>query len=641
MSLKPNDLTDQINDAERLRFGAFEADFERRELRRSGVLVKLPEQPFSVLELLVRRAGRVVTREEIRQAVWGSDTFVDYEQGINVAVGQIRSALDDKANAPRFIETVPRRGYRFVASVEVLEEDSDSEGPKGIPRDRRLPRPAHVAAGVVGLALLFGLSLWLWGNRSESPVAGGPAPENLRLMVLPFEDWTAEGDAPYLGDGLTEELITELSRRYGHQMGIIARTTTMRYRGAPRSVSELARELRVTHVVEGSVRQEGNHLRVTAQLIRASDEEHLWAGNYDRSLGNLLALQSEVAGRIAQALELQLLSRETPASSPATARAEAVDAYLRAREILRPPSRTSSLDNAETLLRRALEADPGFTPAWVELAQLHRSRLPVRDHVPQAKEALDRALALDDSSPPAHNALANVRFYYDWDFDAARKEWQRALEENPAYAEAHHSYAAWFSVQGRHQEALDQVERALELDPLSPAVASDVGWYSYFAGRPEEAVERSLETLERIDPRFFWSERLVLLAAHSVGRADEAARLARREILESGYDGRLPDDPESLLELYWRRRLEIETPEVAAGRLSPTFLATTYMMLDRPEEALDALEEAYRQRSGWILPFLGVHPLFDPLHDDPRFQDLLDRIGLPPSPPGSGPSPGR
>lgn len=636
MSLKTNDLPEHLKDVERVRFGAFEADFERRELRRSGVRIKLPEQPFSVLELLVRRAGRVVTREEIREEVWGSDTFVDYEQGINVAVGQIRSALDDKASSPRFVETVPRKGYRFVAPVEVLGDEAEIP-----PGKRFLPRISTIAAGLSVLALLVAWGAWLWSDRSEAALDAVPEPKDLRVLVLPFEDWTAEDEAPYLGDGLTEELITELSRRYGHQMGVIARTTTMRYRGATRSVSELARELRITHVVEGSVRQAGDRLRVTAQLIRAADEEHLWAGTYDRDLGDVLALQSEVAGRIAQALELQLLTRETPAPSSATARAEAVEAYLRAREILRPPASGRSLADGEALLRQALETDPGFTPAWVQLAQLHRSRLPVREHVPQAKAALERALALDDASPTAHNALAHVRFYYDWDFDQARKEWQRALQENPAYAEAHHGYAAWFSVHGRHAEALAEVERALELDPLSPAVASDVGWYSYFARRPEEAVERSLETLERIDPRFFWSERLVLLAARSVGREDEAVRLARREILESGYDGRLPSDPEVLLDTYWRHRLEMEREQVAAGRLSPAFLATTYMMLDRPEDALDALEEAYRRRSGWILPFLGVHPLFEPLRDDPRFQDLLERIGVPTPPPATGPRPGR
>lgn len=626
MPLKNKDLRPPLNEAQRVRFGAFEADFEREELLRNGVAVKLPAQPFSILELLVRRAGRVVTREEIREAVWGSDTYVDYEQGINVAVGQIRTALDDKASSPRFVETVPRKGYRFTAPVEIVGESTDLAATS--PHRRRT---ALVVGLLAALALLAVVTIRVWnhtGTAVETPAPTDAVSQELRVLVLPFEEWTAERDVPYLGDGLTEELITELSRRYGHQMGVIARTTSMRYRDADRSARELGEELRVSHVVEGSVRREDDRLRVTAQLIRTADEEHVWAGTYDRTLGDVLALQSELAERIAQALELQLLPTGD-APRTAASREDAVYAYLQAKELRQRSESYQDLYDAEEILDRALELDPGLTPAWIEMAELQRSLTPPREHAPRAREALDRALALDDGSPLAHHVLANLHFYYDWDFDGARREWERALEENPAFAEAHHAYAAWFSIHGRHAEALRQVEQALALDPFSPGVASDVGWYSYFADRPEEAVERSFDTLERVSPRFFWSERLILLTAQSVGRVDEAARLARQRILDHGYDGPLPEDPEELMDFYWRRRLEIETREVAAGRLSPTFLATTYMMLDRPEDALDALEEAYRRRTGWILPFLGVHPLFDPLRDDPRFQDLLRRIGVP------------
>jgi len=519
-----------------LRFGAFELDLRDEELRRGGVQVRLQAQPFKVLALLAQRPGELVRREEIQEHVWGSGTHVDFEQGINVCIGQIRQALGDQAQAPRFLETVRRKGYRFVAPVErVLDHvpgevsGEVSDGPRetvpsapaspAVPAtsssgawpsptedpgaSRRGPRswpPAWWVAGAVGLlvtvAAVTGLLVWGEGRPSaggSDPATGssaasaaGPVAGSVpRLLVLPFEHYGSEQEGGHLADGLTEEVITELVRGYGARLGVIARTTAMRYRGTSKSVAEIAAELGVDWVVEGSVRRDGDRVRVTAQLVGA-DDLHRWANEYDRELRRErladLELQATVSETIARAVALNLglegggeATREAPGTSASPTVPEAHQAYLEGLGLL-PPGAGADPSRALAAFRRTVELDPGFAAGWLGVAAALGSSPQPRDRkIEERRVALERALALDESLPDAHRRLALLRFYYDWDLAGARASWERALELAPHFAEAHHDLAAYWSVTGRHDQALASVDRALALDPGSPGVTSDVG----------------------------------------------------------------------------------------------------------------------------------------------------------------------
>lgn len=619
-----------------LRFGAFELDATREELRKRGVAVKLQAQPLKVLELLAARSGELVSRRQIQEHVWGAETFVDFEQGINVCIRQIRQALGDSAGSPRFVETVPRRGYRFLAPVE----QPPAVVPPPAPRRRR---PWILAAAATALAAgALVVSAWMLATEPQGAGATGGS----LLLVLPFENYSAEASADYLSDGLTEELITEISRRYGGRLGVIARTSTMKYKETSQSIAEIAAELGVDYVLEGSVRRQGDRVRVTAQLIRAAGETHIWAGNYDRDFADVLALETEVSEKIGQALALKL--RLLPTGQPPTTAvtpAAAHEAYLKGhfelnRQALTIPASRDLLESAQSHLERALRIDPGFAPAYLDLATVYRSLPGSHEGARRARESLERALALDDLLAPAHLQMAKLRFYYDWDLEGARQSFERALEIDPGFAQAYHDFAAYFSVTGRHRQAVASVEQALRLDPLSPAVASDVGWYFYFGRRYSEAVEHCRRTLE-MAPGYHWAEECLLLAATAGGDLDTAVEQARRDMQKVAASdaalARLDEaDAGKALDAYWRWRLARLQATAERGRVPAVMFADVHMALGDGDAAIDSLELAVEERAGWTLPFLPVHPLFDPLRSDPRFVAVLERIasGAPAQDPG-------
>jgi TolB-like protein/DNA-binding winged helix-turn-helix (wHTH) protein/Tfp pilus assembly protein PilF len=620
-----------------LHFGPFELDQRSGELRREGERLKLQGQPIELLALLASRSGEVVTREEIRDRVWGSGTFVDFDQGINACVRQIRAALGDSHETPRFIQTLPRRGYRFLAPVR-------SSPPAEEPASTlRRPLPASVlAAGVAtprraapgrlfvvaAAGLVLAMTLTLVGWNGPLP-AGAPAARPV-LAVLPYANLSGDSSQDYLADGLTEELIAQISRRYGRRLGVIARTTSMSYRGSTLSAREIAARVKADYVLEGSLRREGDRVRVTSQLVRASDEVHIWSASHDRVTGEFLPLQIDLSRQIAGALALQILPegvREAAAAAPG-----AYDAYLRARGHLRPPSPKPR--EALRELERAVALDPGFARAWIALARVRRQASngdaeALRD----AREAARKALMLDDALPEAHAFLADVAFYHDWDVEAARREWERALELDPGSAELRHALAAYWSATGRHDEALRLMAESERLDPLAPAVVSDVGWYAYFARRYDAAIEGSRRTLEHA-PSYYWARRCILLAAISKGDARAAVAAGRAE-MESRQAS--PEqvaalgapDPREALTAYWRWDLTATQAALAKGTVTHAELAIAHLGVGDREAALEALDDAVTERRGWILPFLNVDPYFDPLRDDPRFAAILERIGIP------------
>ena len=647
-----------------LRFANFELDVERAELRKSGVMIKLQAQPIKILALLADRSGELISRQEIQNRVWGSETFVDFEQGINTCIRQIRLVLGDNANTPRFVETVPRRGYRFLAPVERSAEAAGvAEGPPGATPSRpaeRSPGPARrpwlLSGGVAALAaavVVGAMAVQRDGSRAALQVAAAAkAPAALTqpersaarseaaaspmLAVLPFHNYSAEPAEDYLADGMTEELITELARRYGGRLGVIARTSVMRFKHSEQGIDAIAAELGAQFVLEGSIRQAGERIRVTAQLIRAADQDHLWAGSYDRELADILELQAEVSSKIGQALALTLqLVPQAESGEVAATHPQAYDAYLKGRyylnHLLDPGNEPlQSLSSARSYLERATRLDPGFAPAHVELGRAYRLTPPHRENVPKARDAFTRALALDDALAAAHLQLALLRFYYDLDLEGARRGFERALELNPGFAEAHHDFAAYFSVTGRHDEAVASVGRALRLDPLSPSVTSDVGWYYYFARRFEEAITHSRRTLS-IEPGYVWAEECVLLASIASGDLAAAAAYARDDMrgvdaTEGDLAALRRDDPRDALQAYWRWRLAWHQRAAEKHFVPATEFAICHMALGDTEKALAALEQAYVERVGWIRPFLPVHPFFAPLRSEDRFMALLEKI---------------
>ncbi|MBI3451199.1 MAG: winged helix-turn-helix domain-containing protein [Acidobacteria bacterium] len=613
-----------------LRFGSFELDVRSGELRREGSVVRLQGQPIELLSLLAERAGEVVTREEIQRRVWKNGTFVDFEQGINACVRQIRAAIGDPFEAPRFIQTLPRRGYRFIAPVARVGPPPSAAvaAPVAASRPQRPRLAGSIAAGLLLVATVAAIG-WSRASRVAAASPGG-APV---VIVLPYRNLSGDPSQGFVCDGLTEELITQLSRRYGRELGVIARTTTMTYRDSTKSAREIAAEVGAGYVLEGSVRAERDRVRITSQLIRAVDEVHLWAGNHDRRLGDTLALESEVSAQIARALALRILPDGAQASAATTP--AAYRDYLRGRAALAdvPAPR---IDEARSAFESAVAEDPGFAPAWTSLARARWMQgAPESAAEASARDALRRALALDDSLSDAHAALAEIRFYHDWDFEGARAEWERALELNPGSAELRHDFAAYWGARGRHDEALRLVGEALRLDPLAPDVLSDVGWYSYFARRYDDAVRLSRETLART-PDFFWAQRCLALSAMLKGDLAAAVPALRAEMLGrgappgsvAGLDGA---DPTAAVRAYWTWDLDRRVARRGKPGASPADEAVARLALGDREGAITALEAAVGMRAGWILPFLGVDPFFDPLRSEPRFERVLDRIGIGPA----------
>jgi TolB-like protein/DNA-binding winged helix-turn-helix (wHTH) protein/Flp pilus assembly protein TadD len=590
----------------RFRFGVYELDTRRGELRRSGVLVRLQAKPLRLLGLLVSRANQTVSREDIRQHVWPSDVHVEFDQGINACIKQIRAAFQDSADVPRVVQTVQRGGYCFLLPVEPLVEPGPSPRPSK-PWGRRA---VWAVAGVVTLVLLGAV---LQSHRSQ-PV----------LAVLPFSVFGGEKEDAFFRDSLADEVITQLGRRYGARLAVIARTSVMKYQDTTKGIGTIGKELGADFVLEGSVRRVGARVRINAQLIRVADESHVWASAFQRESGDLLKLQVELGETIADGLALKLMPNAGAMAGATTP--EAYERYLAGRHMLsvgRP-------GKARQALESVVASDPGFAPAWAALARAYTALGPDADTRQRARDAITRALALDDQLPEAHDLLAIIRFYQDYDLEGARQAFERAIEQNPGYAQAHEDFAAYFSVLGRHDEAIAEVQQARRLDPLSSMVNSDVGWYYYFARRYDEAVEHSKRTLA-LDPKFFWANLCIQLSYLQRPDWQGAVPFARQEMIDAGASKGLLDalkspDRKTALGAYWRWRFDSLVEQRRREPVDPSVFAQLHMALGEPDKAMAELEEAFDTRAGWILPFLKVDPVFDPLRADPNFRDLTARI---------------
>lgn len=634
-----------------IRFGEFELELKSCELRKDGTAVKLQPQPLKVLALLVANAGRLVTREEIQRAVWNGETFVDFEHGLNFCIKQIRAALGDNAQAPIYIETLPRRGYRFIAHIEKTErseepchntepasriatleaapsiKDAKPEAQSGF-----VPERKAIGWQIAALALIPALVIsayFVWRRLAPSAV---PAKAKVMLAVMPFENLSSDPEQDYFSDGMTEEMIAQLGSLQPARLGVIARTSAMTYKRGAKDIRQIASELNVDYVLEGSVRREGDRLRITAQLIQTSDQTHLWSESYERNGQNALAVQSEVARSIARALALELLTVEQAETNASATSVEAHDAYLKGRYLWNK-GKSDAIEQSIARFEQAVEIAPDYALAHAGLSDsyimlgMYYSLLPVEAYA-KAKSAAARALELDDTLAEAHTSLGTIRFRFDWDWPEAEREFKRALELNPSYSRAHHDYAWFLVAMQRFDEAIAEIKRAQELDPLSPLANSDVGWVYLRARRYDDAIKQIQRTLE-LEPDFGSAQACLERAYRMKGMYREALDVARKE-MGAGNEELAAlnlEDPIKGMRSIERLRLNARVEAAKTRNISPYSVAALYAELDEKDASFDWLERAFRERDS-DMASLKVDPAFDSLHSDARFFNLLGRIGF-------------
>jgi TolB-like protein/DNA-binding winged helix-turn-helix (wHTH) protein/Tfp pilus assembly protein PilF len=611
-----------------IRFGPFELDVAAGELRKSGILIKLQPQPFRVLLLLAERAGTVLTREEIQQHLWSESTFVDFEHGINFSINQIRGALVDDAEKPRYIETLPRRGYRFIATVECLPEIAE---PK--PNVKAAGDPAWRSALVAGLlAILLAGSYFGWRRiRPPTPTPIG----RIMLAVLPFQNLTGNPDQEYLTDGLTEEMITQFGRLQPERLGVIARTSVMGYKHGDERMDQIGRELGVQYILEGSVRRDGNRMRITAQLIQVKDQSHLWAREYEHGLKDLFALQDDVTAGVAQEIQSRLaLEPRNRAGRYHPVTPEAYNAYLLGRYSLN--GRTAEgLHKAEKYFQVAIAADPNYALAYTGLAESYLLMAANGSSLQavslQARTAANKALTIDPTLGEPHAILGLIAQNHDWNWEESEREFKLAMALDPNDATPHHWYAGGLVVRGRFEECFREIAIARQLDPLSLTIRVAEAEWLYLARQYDNAIDKLDRTLE-IEPNFALAHLDRGLSYEQKGKWREALddlETARRlddtplnaAILGEAYalSGDKSRAGQILGELQDRAKRE---------DVSALYPAIIYAGLGEKDAAFSGLEGAFEERATYLLG-LKTAALYDPLRSDPRFDDLLKRMRLP------------
>jgi len=630
------------------RFGPFDINLHSGELRKNGMRLRLSGQPFQVLAVLVERPGEVVTREELHSKLWPVDTFVDFDHGLNNAVARIREVLDDSSDTPRYVETIPRRGYRFIApladvrSATVPAPAAESK----ISPTHEITRPRALASSVlpgqkrfasIGLrALLGGAAVLAFFTVVLVQYRGGAKGRKQiaikSLAVLPLKNLSGDPTQEYLADGMTEALIGRLSGI--HDLRVISRTSAMHFKDTQLAVPEIARTLGVDAIVEGSVIREGGRIRVHAQLIRAATDEHFWSETYDRELPDVLTLQSEVAESIARKVEVTITGEEHARLTAArSVSPEVYESYLKGR--FAKSNNRAEIEESIAHFEEAIRKDATFAPAYVGLADAYDNLglvfigVPPGEVRPKVISAARKALELDPELAEAHVLLADV-YQKQWQWSDAEAEYKQALELKPNEAAAHLGFASWLLCQGRTEEALAWARRARELDPVG-TTGTGIGGILFYARRYDEAIRelRSALAIRPDDALALWYVGFALIAKgqpeQAIPALEKAVSISDRSpgvigVLVRAYAqaGRRPDALRLLAELKRRRQ---------AGYIPAAAFVNAYLGLGEHDEAFAWLEPAYKEQSN-ILQFLKVHPYFDPLRDDPRFKDLLHRVGL-------------
>lgn len=655
----------QTNGKEFIRFGPFELRLRSGELCRDGAMIKLPPQPFKVLVFLVEQAGEMVTREEIQQEIWGESTFVDFDKGLNFCIKQIREALGDNAQSPRYIETLPRRGYRFIAQVEdnttrasiittssengeaiSIESYNSDTGTQSEPEAHetvessvssnsnpfRLTR--RLAAVIAFLALLSVSSYIVWirfASHTNPPV------EKIMLAVLPFENLNQDSAQDYFSDGLTEEMIAQLGRLRPQRLGVIARTTALTYKKTDKDIRQIGRELSVSFVLEGSVRREADRVRITAQLIQVSDQTHLWADTFERSERDLISIQSEVASRVARALALELLpAQESNPISNRTTQPEVYEAYLKGRYLIIKDT-LEDFERSIPFFEQAIERDPAFAPAYVGATQSRVfiatwRNLPAAEMLPKAKADALKAVELDPNSAEAYAALASVNFWLEWNWAETERNIKRSLELNPSDPHSHLLYANYLLTRGQLEAGIAEVRQALELDPVSLLTNGLSAFFYLRARQYDDAITQCGKMLD-IEPRSPSAHYCLRMAYIFKGMYREALDVVRKEMALDGakqevIDSMTAGDPKEAITRLQRSGLEYMKEAMAKGsRISASSLAWSYASLGEKAEAFEWLEKSIAAREPMAVYFY-VHPSYDSLRSDARFAALAQNAGL-------------
>jgi TolB-like protein/Tfp pilus assembly protein PilF len=558
-----------------VRFGLFESDFAGRELLKSGSRVKLPEQQFQLLAALLERPGEVVTRDQLRRRIWPADTFVDFERGLNKAVNRLRKVLGESSEHPKFIETVPRRGYRFIAKV----------------------------AQKIG-----------------------------SLAVLPLENLSGNPNQEHWADGLTDELITHIAKIAG--LRVISRNSALQFKRTSKTLAQIARELGVDAVVVGSIVVSDRRIRITTQLIDPFRDQHLWADSYERELGDIVSLQDQIAQAISRRVRARLTTAEDGSSmGNDRVNPEAYEAYLKGRYFL---TKGTGVERSLECFSKAIAVEPDYAAPYAGLADCYvllgvlYLRQPC-EVFPKAKEFAEQALVRDDGIAEAHKSLAVVRNLYEWDWEGSEEEFRRALELNPCLSAAHQGYSIMLSCLRRYEQAIEEALRAREIDPLSVGMNALVGFIYMRARRYDQAIEACRQAIE-LDPNNPFGHWLLARSLDAADRTTEAlaeseiaARLAGNRSPYSGHlgyaltrAGDLAGASKIVEDLRERQKTEY---------VSPCEFVNIYTALGKTDLAFEWLEKAYQERTSRLVGELWDRP-FDALRPDPRFQDLIRRIGL-------------
>src|ERR1700678_1943046 len=635
-----------------LRFGTYEVSFQSGEGRKAGLKIRVQQQPMKLLEMLLQRPGEVVTREELCRRVWPNENFGDFDMALNIAIGKLRSSLGDSAENPRFIETLPKRGYRFIADVSVVDgeprpkrpgsgsgdlaeaESADKHEAKhesatsAVPSRHQLwPARRIIVAGAVVLILPI-LAIWLFRSPERAPMG-------IRsLAVLPLENLSGDAAQSYFADGMTDELITDLAQISA--LRVISRTSVMAYKGARKPLPQIARELNVDAVVEGTVLRSGDRVRITAQLIEASTDKHVWSQSYEGELRDTLAVQNRVASAIADQIRINLTPQEQAALKNAkVVNPEAYESYLKGRYFWNKRT-ADGLKVALAYFKQAIEEDPKYAQAYSGLADTYAllgdwqyAVMTPKEAFPEAKAAAIKSLELDSTLGEAHNSLAFVLDGFDWDFDSAGREFQRAIELNPGYATAHHWYAWHLSLLGRYDEALAEMRKAEHLDPLSLIINADLAELLVLAHSDEESIQQSRKTIE-MDPNFALAHNQLAQAYLQKHMYDEAVAELKTAVQVSGGG---PAFIANLARAYvasGKRSEAVKLLDHLKKRSKPGYsnaseIAVIYASLGDADQAMNWLEKGYNERFN---PGVLLRPGFNPLRSDPRFQNLVHRIGL-------------
>jgi TolB-like protein/DNA-binding winged helix-turn-helix (wHTH) protein/Tfp pilus assembly protein PilF len=649
-----------------LRFGVFEVDLKAGELRKHGLRLKLPEQPFQVLSVLLENPGETITRDELRNRLWSGDTFVDFDHGLNNAVMRLREVLGDSSESPRFVETLPRRGYRFIAQVEEaffpVPQPSPLENKVGslstalqsttesvisstalrtsleTRRLRQTARPSRLAiltAAFLLAAFAFGAIAMRYGRT----IAAGKIapPRNKSLIVMPLENLSGDRDQEYFADGMTDDLIANLAKI--RSLRVISRSTAMAYKGSHKTLSQIAGELNVDAVVEGTVLRVGDRVRITAELVQVSTDRHLWADTYESQMEDVLSLQNRVSSAIVNEIRINLTpeDQERLAKTPAIA-PEAYENYLKGRYYWNKRS-AENLAKAIGYFEQATRQEPQYALAYAGLSDCYAiisaeifGSIPAGEAAPKARASALRALAIDPTLAEAETSLATVKFNYDWDWSGAAEGFSKSLQHNPSYATAYQRYSLYLIATGASEDSFEQINKARELDPLSISINFSLGWRLYMARQYVRAIQQLRNTSE-MDPSYELPHLVLGLSYAQKGDFGLAVPELRKAVdLSHG----TPLTISALANVYARSGDRTEAGKLLADLavqskkqyVSPYYFAVVYVGLGEREKALDWLEKAFADRSNGLI-FLKVEPALDDLRSNPRFIALQHKLNFP------------